>query len=137
MSQTNGTKTSVAMEGAGREKTMTISFEIPREIEQQIRTSGVDLGRDAKEVYLMEQYRQARITHRQLEEALDLSFHETEQLLKDRDMGQDMDSDEFEANEPKDTDDERIQHGSSPPVDQRSAGCPKRRSGCARDSHTT
>ena len=97
MSQTNGTKTSVAMEGAGREKTMTISFEIPREIEQQIRTSGVDLGRDAKEVYLMEQYRQARITHRQLEEALDLSFHETEQLLKDRDMGQDMDSDEFEA----------------------------------------
>ena len=76
---------------------MTISFEIPREIEQQIRTSGVDLGRDAKEVYLMEQYRQARITHRQLEEALDLSFHETAQLLKDRNMGQVMDSDEFEA----------------------------------------
>jgi len=30
------------------EKIMTISFEIPREIEQQIRTSGVDLDRDAK-----------------------------------------------------------------------------------------
>ena len=76
---------------------MTISFEIPREIEQQIRTSGVDLGRDAKEVYLMEQYRQARITHRQLEEALDLSFHETQQLLKERGMGQDIDVEEFEA----------------------------------------
>ena len=76
---------------------MTISFEIPQEIEQQIRTTGMDLGRDAKEVYLMEQYRQARITHRQLEEALDLSFHEAEQLLKQRGMGQDLDIEEFEA----------------------------------------
>jgi hypothetical protein len=79
------------------EKAMIISFEIPLEIEQQIRTNGVDLDRDAKEVYLMEQYRQAKISHRQLEEALDLSFHETEQLLKQRGMGQDVDIDEFEA----------------------------------------
>jgi len=76
---------------------MTIRFEIPQEIEQQIRTDGVDLDRDAKEVYLMEQYRQAKITHRQLEEALDLSFHETERLLKQRGMGQDLDIEEFEA----------------------------------------
>ncbi|MFI5460217.1 MAG: UPF0175 family protein [Isosphaerales bacterium] len=76
---------------------MTISFEIPQEIEQQIRTDGVDLDRDAKEVYLMEQYRQAKITHRQLDEALDLSFHETERLLKQRGMGQDLDIEEFEG----------------------------------------
>jgi hypothetical protein len=76
---------------------MTIRFEIPQEIEQQIRTTGVDLDRDAKEVYLMEQYRQAKITHRQLEEALDLSFHEAEQLLKQRGLGQDLDIEEFEA----------------------------------------
>jgi hypothetical protein len=57
---------------------MTIAVEISHEIEQQIRADGADLNRDAKEVYLMEQYRQARITHRQLEEALDLSFQETE-----------------------------------------------------------
>ena len=76
---------------------MTISFEIPQELEQQIRTDGVDLDRDAKEVYLMEQYRQAKITHRQLEEALDLSFHETERLLKQRNLGQDLDIEEFEA----------------------------------------
>jgi hypothetical protein len=69
---------------------MTISFDIPLDIEQEIRTDGVDLARDAKEVYLMEQYRQARITHRQLEEALGLSFHEAEQLLKQRDLGQDL-----------------------------------------------
>jgi hypothetical protein len=76
---------------------MTIRFDIPQEIEQQIRIDGVDLDRDAKEVYLMEQYRHAKITHRQLEEALALSFHEAEQLLKRRDMGQDLDIDEFEA----------------------------------------
>jgi hypothetical protein len=84
------------MKGAVREKKMSVSFEIPRDIEQQIRTSGVDLDRDAKEVYLMEQYRQARITHRQLQKALDLSFHETAQLLKQRGMGQDMDLEELE-----------------------------------------
>jgi hypothetical protein len=76
---------------------MTISFEIPQEIEQQIRMNGVDLGRDAKEVYLMEQYRQAKITHRQLEDALDLSFHAAEHLLKQRGMGQDLDIEEFES----------------------------------------
>jgi hypothetical protein len=86
-----------ALRVALREEVMTIRFEIPPEIEQQIRASGADLNRDAQEVYLMEQYRQAKITHRQLEEALDLSFHETEQLLKQRGLGQDLDISEFEA----------------------------------------
>jgi hypothetical protein len=87
----------VILWAASKESIMTISFDIPQEIEQQIRTDGVDLDRDAKEVYLMEQYRLARITHRQLEEALGLSFHEAEELLKRRDMGQDLDIEEFEA----------------------------------------
>jgi hypothetical protein len=75
---------------------MTVSFEIPQDIEQQLRTEGVDLNREAKEVYLMEQYRQAKITHRQLQEALGLSFPETEHLLKQRGLGQDLDMEEFE-----------------------------------------
>jgi hypothetical protein len=33
---------------------MNISFEISRDIEQQLRTEGTDLSRGAKEVYLME-----------------------------------------------------------------------------------
>ena len=45
----------------------------------------------------MEQYRQARITHRQLQEALDLSFDETEHILKQNGLGQDSDIEEFEA----------------------------------------
>ena len=76
---------------------MSISFEIPQDLEQQLRTEGVDPNRKAKEVYLMEQFRQAKITHRQLEEALGLSFHEAEGLLKRRAMGQDIDPEEFEA----------------------------------------
>ena len=82
---------------AGEGPTMSISFEIPQEIEQQLRTDGVDLNREAKEVYLMEQFRQAKITHRQLEEALGLSFYETEELLRRRGMGQDLDLEEFGA----------------------------------------
>jgi hypothetical protein len=76
---------------------MTISFELSQDIEQQIRTNGADLNRDAKEVYLMEQYRQANLSHRQLQEALGLSFQETEELLKQRGLGQDIDIGEFEA----------------------------------------
>ena len=76
---------------------MTISFELSQEVDQQIRSGGGDLNRDAKEVYLMEQYRQAKLSHRQLQEALGLSFQETEELLKRRGLGQDMDLEEFEA----------------------------------------
>jgi hypothetical protein len=74
---------------------MSIRFEIPQDIEQQLRTAGADLDREAKEIYLMEQFRLAKITHRQLEEALALSFHETEDLLKQRGMGQDLDPGEL------------------------------------------
>ncbi len=76
---------------------MNISFEISHDIEQQLRTDGADLNRETKEVYLMEQYRQAKLSHRQLQEALGLSFHATEQLLKKRGLGQDLEIDEFEA----------------------------------------
>jgi uncharacterized protein UPF0175 len=76
---------------------MNISFEIPQDIERQIRTGGEDLNREAKEVYLMEQFRQAKLSHRQLEDALGLSFQETEELLKLRGLGQDIDASEFEA----------------------------------------
>jgi hypothetical protein len=76
---------------------MTIRFEIPQELEEQIRGDGMDLDRDAKEVYLMEQYRQAKLSHRQLREALGLSFHQTEELLKRRGLGQDIDPAEFGA----------------------------------------
>jgi predicted HTH domain antitoxin len=61
---------------------MTISFEIPQDIEQEVRMNGVDLDREAREMYLVELYRQDRITHHQLAEALGLTRLETDGVLK-------------------------------------------------------
>ena len=76
---------------------VNISFEISHDIEQLLCTEGADLNREAKEVYLMEQYRLAKLSHRQLRAALGLSFHDAEQLLKERGLGQDLEFAEFEA----------------------------------------
>ena len=61
---------------------MNISFEIPQDIEQELRANDLDLNQEAKEVYLIDVYRQERITHRQLAEALGLSRYETDGVLK-------------------------------------------------------
>jgi predicted HTH domain antitoxin len=60
---------------------MNISFEIPLEIEQELRTNGTDLSGEAREAFLVELYRQDRISHHQLTEALGLSRLETEGVL--------------------------------------------------------
>ncbi len=66
---------------------MTISFEIPQDIEEQIRTNGTDLDREARETYVVELYRQDRISHAQLRDALGVSFHEAEKLIKEHGAG--------------------------------------------------
>ena len=45
---------------------MNVNFDIPQEIEQQLRSEGVDPNREAREAYLVELYRQDRISHAQL-----------------------------------------------------------------------
>jgi hypothetical protein len=76
---------------------MTISFELPQTIEQQVRTNGADLNREAKVAYLLDLYRQDRISHAQLCEALDVSFHVAERLIKEHGAGHDISATEFEA----------------------------------------
>jgi hypothetical protein len=76
---------------------MSVSFELPPEIESVLRTSGVDPSREARELYLLELYRQDRISHAQLREALGVSFHEAERLIKEHGVGHDMSVEEFEA----------------------------------------
>jgi Uncharacterised protein family (UPF0175) len=61
---------------------MNISFEIPSEIEQELRSDGLDMNRAAKEAYLVNLYREERISHRQLGVALGLSRYDTDGLLK-------------------------------------------------------
>jgi predicted HTH domain antitoxin len=76
---------------------MTISFELPQNIEKQARTHGADLNREAKVAYLVELHRQERITRVEVSEALDLGFHHTEQLLKEHGVGDDYTLEEFQA----------------------------------------
>jgi predicted HTH domain antitoxin len=62
---------------------MNISFELPTDIERELNASnGTDLGQEAKEAYLVELYRQDRISHHQLAKALGLNRDETDGVLK-------------------------------------------------------
>ena len=76
---------------------MTISFDIPQNIEQRVRTEGADPNREAKEVYLIDLYRQERITHDDLSEALGLGFHQTQQFIEEHGAGDDFTLAEVEA----------------------------------------
>ena len=76
---------------------MSISFDLPPNIEQRVCNEGTDPNREAKEAYLVDLYRQERITHDDVGDALGLGFHQTEQLLKDHGVGLDFTLEEFEA----------------------------------------
>jgi hypothetical protein len=55
-----------------------------------------DIDREARELYLVELYRQDRISHAQLRDALGAGFHEAEGLIKEHGAGHDLPVDEFE-----------------------------------------
>ena len=61
---------------------MTVSFQLPSTIEEQLRKELVDLDQVAKEAALVELYRQEKLTHHELTTALGLDRFETESLLK-------------------------------------------------------
>jgi predicted HTH domain antitoxin len=76
---------------------MTIHFEIPHDIEQEVSTNGADLNGEAREAFLVELYRQDRITHYQLAEALGLSRLETEGVLKRHKVSSGVTAEEMRA----------------------------------------
>ena len=76
---------------------MTINFDIPPSIQQRVQSEGADPNREAKEAYLIGLYRQGRITHDDLSEALELGFHQIQQLIKEHGAGDDFSIEEFEA----------------------------------------
>ena len=61
---------------------MTITFELPRQIEDELRRGVSNLDHLAKEAVLVELYRQQRLSHHELAEALGLNRFETDGLLK-------------------------------------------------------
>lgn len=76
---------------------MSISIEVPGDLERELRAAGVDLDREAREDFLVGLYRRGRITHDDLSEALGLGFDQTRRVLKDHGVGDDYDLEEFEA----------------------------------------
>ncbi len=74
---------------------MTISFEIPDDIEAKLRSTGTDLNQTAKEALLVDLYRQKQITHYQISQALGLSRYKVDGLLKRHDVPLDLSIEEF------------------------------------------
>lgn len=76
---------------------MTICFEVPKEIEEQVRSTGTDPARAAKELFLVELYRQRQVTHHQLSEALGLNRIEVDGVLKRHDVPLDITLEQFKV----------------------------------------
>ncbi len=69
---------------------MTVSFDLPNEIEHNLRRSLGDLNQAAKEAALIELYRQDKLTQHELSGALGLSRLQTEALLKKHNVTEDL-----------------------------------------------
>jgi predicted HTH domain antitoxin len=61
---------------------MTVTFELPREIEESLGREVRDLGQAAKEAFLVDLYRREMVTREQLSAALGVGWYETEGVLK-------------------------------------------------------
>lgn len=61
---------------------MSVSFQLPVEIEQSLRKEVGDLDRVAKEAAMVELYRQRKLTHHELALVLGLTRDQTESMLK-------------------------------------------------------
>jgi hypothetical protein len=74
-----------------------IQFEIPGEIEQQIRQDEPDLSASAREAFLVDLYRRDRIRHGQLARALGLDAYATDGVLKRHGVFLEISPEELEA----------------------------------------
>lgn len=73
---------------------MSITVELPVEMEQRLRAETPNLENEAKEAMLVELYRQERLTHYELSQALGLARFETDAFLKKHKVTIDLPTDE-------------------------------------------
>ena len=71
---------------------MAISFQLPPELEDHLRRRLGDLNQAAKEAMAVELYRQAKLTHYEFSQVLGLSRLETDELLKQHNVTEDLPS---------------------------------------------
>jgi predicted HTH domain antitoxin len=69
---------------------MSISFDLPAAVEEQLRRDHANLDGLAKEAALVELYRQGRITQHQLAESLGKTRFEIDELLKQHNVIEDL-----------------------------------------------
>lgn len=72
---------------------MAVTFQLPENIEQNLRREVKDLDQAAKEAMLVELYRQDKLTHLELSQALGLGRLETEAVLKRYNVTEDFPTD--------------------------------------------
>jgi hypothetical protein len=72
---------------------MAVTFDLPNDIEQNLRHEFGDLGQTAKEATLVELYRQRKITQVDLSRALGISRIEAEGVLKKHHVTDDLPTD--------------------------------------------
>jgi predicted HTH domain antitoxin len=68
----------------------TISFQLPDDVERQLRRKLGDLEAVAKEAALVEIYRQGQLSHGKLAESLGISRYETDALLKRHNVSENL-----------------------------------------------
>ena len=77
---------------------MAITFQLPETVEQHLREEFPDIDQTAKEAALVELYRQDKISHFELGQALGLSRCGTDELLRRHHVTEDLlTSEEHEA----------------------------------------
>lgn len=69
---------------------MALIVELPPEMEERLRAESPDLESEAKEAMLIELYRQDRLSHFELSQALGLDRFETDGLLKKHKVTEDL-----------------------------------------------
>jgi hypothetical protein len=77
---------------------MSLILQLPPDLENYLRSQTPNFEAEAKEAMLIEWYRQEKLTHRQLGQALSLDRFETEAVLKKHHVTEDFPSDqEYDA----------------------------------------
>ena len=73
---------------------MAVIVQLPAEVLQRLRASSPDLDAEGKLAMLIELYRQDKLTHHELSQSLGLDRFETDAVLKQLNVTEDLPTDE-------------------------------------------
>jgi predicted HTH domain antitoxin len=69
---------------------MTVSFQLPTDLERDLRSDLRDLDAEAKEALLVSLYRQGKLSHLALSKALGLDRFDAEEVLRKHNVTEDL-----------------------------------------------